>query len=45
MGQLETKLNGKTNAPFPYFEALLKIGSRNSLPRDSSILIARPIHP
>ena len=45
MGQLRSKLNVGANAPFPYFEALLKIGSRNSLPRDSSILIARPLHP
>lgn len=44
MGQLRSQLNAGTNAPFPYFETLLKIGSRNSLPRDSSILIARRLH-
>jgi hypothetical protein len=44
MAQLRTQLNAGANVPFPYFEALLKIGSRNSLPRDSSILIARRVH-
>ncbi len=41
MNQLRAQLNTAADAPFPYFEALLKIGSRNSLPRDSSVLIAR----
>ncbi|MDP9051557.1 MAG: hypothetical protein M3O31_12700 [Acidobacteriota bacterium] len=45
MGQLRAQLNAGANSPFPYFEALMKIGSRNSLPRDSSILIARRLHP
>lgn len=44
MVQLRAKLNGAANAPFPYFEALLRIGSRNTLPRDSSILIVRRAH-
>ncbi len=42
MSQLHAQLNGgATAAPFPYFEALLRIGSRNTLPRDSSVLIVR----
>ena len=45
MDQLRTRLQLAANAPYPYFEALLRIGSRNSLPRDSSILIVRRLHP
>jgi hypothetical protein len=45
MSQLQGQLNAGAKKPFPYFEALLKIGSRNSLPRDASIVIARSIHP
>jgi hypothetical protein len=45
MSQLQGQLNAGVKKPFPYFEALLKIGSRNSLPRDASIVIARSIHP
>jgi hypothetical protein len=41
MAQLHAQLNLNANAPFPWFEALLKIGSRNTLPRDTSILIVR----
>jgi len=44
MSQLGAQLNIAPNAPFPYFEALLRIGSRNTLPRDSGILIVRPLH-
>jgi hypothetical protein len=44
MAQLRAKLNVAGNAQFPYFEALIKIASRNSLPRDSSILIVRHVH-
>jgi len=44
MSQLRAQLNIAPNAPFPYFEALLCIGSRNSLPRDSSVLIVRRLH-
>jgi hypothetical protein len=45
MSQLRAQLKGgDAPAPFPYFEALLKIGSRNTLPRDSSVLIARRLH-
>jgi hypothetical protein len=44
MAQLHARLNVAANAPFPYFEALLRIGSRNTLPRDSSVLIIRSAH-
>jgi hypothetical protein len=44
MSQLHAQLGAGPKAPFPYFEALLKIGSRNSLPRDASIVIARRMH-
>lgn len=44
MAQLHAQLNAGKNAPFPYFEALLKIGSRNTFPRDASIVIVRHVH-
>ena len=44
MGQLRARLNAGAKAQFPYFEALLKTGSRNTVPRDSSIVIVRRIH-
>jgi hypothetical protein len=44
MGQLHAQLSAAPKAPFPYFEALLKVGSRNSFPRDASIVIARRMH-
>ena len=44
LSDLRTKLNAKANGQFPYFEALLQIGSRNTIPRDTRILVARPLH-
>lgn len=44
VSELRGKLNAKANGQFPYFETLLQIGSRNTLPRDTKILIARPLH-
>jgi hypothetical protein len=44
MSQLRAQLHGEGKAKFPYFETLLQIGSRNTLPRDSRILIARTVH-
>jgi hypothetical protein len=44
MSQLHAQLNAGAKEPFPYFEALLKIASRNSLPRDASVVIARRMH-
>jgi hypothetical protein len=44
MSQLRAQLHAEATAKFPYFEALLQIGSRNTLPRDSRILIARTVH-
>jgi hypothetical protein len=44
MSQLRSQLNASAKAPFPYFEILLKIGSHNTLPRDSNIVIARRLH-
>ena len=44
LSELRAKLNAKANGQFPHFEALLQIGSRNTLPRDTKILIARPLH-
>jgi hypothetical protein len=45
LSQLRAKLPAKDNTHFPYFEALLQIGSRNTLPRDTRVLIVRPIAP
>ena len=44
MSQLHAQLNAGAKGPFPYFETLLKIGSRNSLPREASVVIARRMH-
>jgi hypothetical protein len=44
LSELRNKLNAKGNGRFPYFEALLQIGSRNTIPRDTRILLARPLH-
>jgi hypothetical protein len=44
LSELRNKLNAKGNGQFPYFEALLQIGSRNTIPRDTRILLARPLH-
>jgi hypothetical protein len=44
MSELRAQLHVEGKAKFPYFEALLQIGSRSTLPRDSKILIARPLH-
>jgi hypothetical protein len=44
MSQISAQLNAGPKAQFPYFEALLKVGSRNTLPRDASIVIVRRLH-
>jgi hypothetical protein len=44
LSQLRAKLPAKDNLHFAYFEALLQIGSRNTLPRDTRVLIVRPLH-
>jgi hypothetical protein len=45
MEQLRSQLAQNKAVAFPYFEALIRIGSRNTLPRDVNIVIARPLHP
>lgn len=45
MMQLHALLVRDKKAPFPHFEALLKVGSRNMLPRDSSIVVSRVLKP
>jgi hypothetical protein len=45
MSQLHSQLAPGKTAAFPYFESLIRIGSRNTLPRDVSIVISRPLHP
>lgn len=45
MGQLHAMLTQDKKAPFPYFEALLKVGSRNTLPRDSTVVVYRSLKP
>lgn len=41
LSQLRALLATAEGSDFPYFEALLRIKSRNSLPRDTEIVIAR----
>lgn len=43
--QLHSQLSQDKKAPFPYFEALLRIGNHNTLPRDSSIVLCRQLRP
>jgi hypothetical protein len=45
MEQLRAQLAQNKSGAFPYFETLIRVGSRNTLPRDVSIVIARPLHP
>jgi hypothetical protein len=45
MNQLRSRLAPDKATVFPYFEALVRVGSRNTLPRDISIVIVRPLHP
>jgi hypothetical protein len=45
MGQLRSQLAQNKTGAFPYFETLIRVGSRNTLPRDVNIVIARPLHP
>jgi hypothetical protein len=44
MGQLRSQLAQNKTDAFPYFETLIRVGSRNTLPRDVNIVIARPLH-
>jgi hypothetical protein len=44
LSDIRRKLNATADAQFPHFEALLQIGSRNTIPRDTRILVARPLH-
>jgi hypothetical protein len=45
MEQLRSQLDQNKAKAFPYFETLIRIGSRNTLPRDVNIVVARPLHP
>lgn len=45
MEQLRAQLAQNKAGSFPYFEMLIRVGSRNTLPRDVTIVIARPLHP
>ena len=45
MAQLHSQLTPDKNAAFPFFEALLRVGSRNTLPRDTSAILVRPLKP
>ena len=40
--RLRSLLPATTNGNFPYFEALLRVNTRSSLPKDTSILVCRP---
>jgi hypothetical protein len=42
LSQLRSQLPQNKSAEFPYFEALLRVKSRNTLPRDTTIVICRP---
>jgi len=43
--QLRSLLPVTSKGNFPYFEALLRVNTRSSLPKDSSILVCRPVQP
>lgn len=43
--RLRSLLPATTKGNFPYFEALLRVNTRSSLPKDSSILVCRPVQP
>lgn len=45
MIQLHDLLTHDKKAPFPHFEALLKVGGHNSVPRNSSIILCRHLKP
>jgi hypothetical protein len=45
MNQLRSRLAPGKAAVFPYFETLIRVGSRNTLPRDVNVVIIRPLHP
>jgi hypothetical protein len=45
VGLLRSLLPATRKGDFPYFEALLRVNTRSSLPKDSSILICRPVQP
>ena len=42
LSQLRSLLPKSQGTDFPYFEALLRVKSRNTLPRDTEIVICRP---
>ncbi|HXN24422.1 MAG TPA: hypothetical protein VOA41_16915 [Candidatus Dormibacteraeota bacterium] len=43
--QLRSLLPSTASGDFPYFEALLRVNTRSSLPKDTSILVCRPVPP
>ena len=45
MEQLRSQIAQNKAKAFPYFETLIRIGSRNTLPRDVNIVMARPLRP
>jgi len=42
LSQLRSRLPQAKSAEFPYFEALLRVKSRSTLPRDTTVVICRP---
>jgi hypothetical protein len=42
---LRSRLPQTKDADFPYFELLLKVESRSTLPRDTVVVICRPLKP
>jgi len=45
MIQLHDLLTHDKKAPFPHFEALLKVVGHNSVPRNSSVVLCRRLKP
>jgi len=45
LGQLRSRLPQNESNEFPYFEALLRARSRSTQPRDTSIVVCRPLQP
>jgi hypothetical protein len=45
VAQLRSRLPAAAKGNFPYFEALIRVNTRSSLPKDTSILVCRPVQP
>jgi hypothetical protein len=42
LAELRSRLPGRSRDPFPYFEALIRMRGRSTLPRDAVVVVCRP---